>query len=192
MSSLGQVANVNSDVVRVTINGKQYEFSQDMIKKYPKLLDPNTRYMLGFDSLLPIIYDYPLSTIPESMLDDVSEKNQFLRNAERLDIKLSDDLILHLTSKLMKEVQECSEYIRNNVGKKGLQKMRRAYSNFCRFFCVSSEDPLSPLAARSFVPPNVSLSQAHLHGSMIHTRGRDARGWEEGELGVKKRVNEGQ
>ena len=51
MSNLGLPLQPN-DNVSIKIGEKCYDFSKDMVTKYPKLLSPETRYMIGFDSLL--------------------------------------------------------------------------------------------------------------------------------------------
>ena len=49
----------NNGNYRIEIGEKVYNFSQEQINKYPKLLDPQSKYIIGFDDILPIIYSYP-------------------------------------------------------------------------------------------------------------------------------------
>ena len=131
-----------NDNVPVKIGDRIYDFSKDMCIKHPKLLDPSIRYMIGFDSVLPIIYGYPVSCIREDMIDENSEKQLFLKNCERLEIKLSDELILHLSSKLKSEIEECTEYVAKKAGRKGKgenAKMRFVNLKEVQEFCAESD-----------------------------------------------------
>jgi len=114
------------DIVWVKIYDKEYPFTKEMIRKYPKLLDSDVLFLLHFESILPIIYGYPASCIPEDLLNDPSEKQTFLCNAEFLGVELSDAMILHLSSQLRQEVKESSEAIRKKLGYKVVDKNRVA------------------------------------------------------------------
>lgn len=114
----------SSDNVRIEICGKMYDFSKEMVEKYPKLLDPATRYTINMDAIIPLVYEYPVSCIPQQLLDEDSEKIIFLSNCEWFNLKLSDDVILHLNQKVRKDIEECHQFIRAQTGKKGQKKLR--------------------------------------------------------------------
>lgn len=122
-----------SDVVSVKIGEKTYDFSKEMVKKYPKLLDPSARYTLGFDAVLPLIYEYPATCIPPSLLDDQAERELFLSNLNFFEIPISPEVILHLSQPQIKEVRQASEYVRRHSAKKKCTfTQRRAVRDFCR------------------------------------------------------------
>lgn len=114
----------STENLRIEIAGKFYDFSREMVNKYPKLQDPAARYTLGFDSILPLIYDYPASCIPPSLIDEPHEKTLFLSNCEFFGISLSDDVILHLNKETKKDLEKCQSFIEEEVGRKGRNKIR--------------------------------------------------------------------
>ena len=114
----------NNGNYRIEIGEKVYNFSQEQINKYPKLLDPQSKYIIGFDDILPIIYSYPESCIKADLLEANHTKQLFLSNCEWFGIVLEDSIILHLSSSMAKEIQEISEFIKEEVGKKGKKKLR--------------------------------------------------------------------
>jgi len=112
------------DIVEISVLDKKYYFSKEHVKKYPKLLDPDTRFLLQFDNLLGILYSYGASCIDPKVLDEPHEKQIFLMNLEFLEIEINNDLILHLCQGLRKEVQEASDLVARHVGGKGKSKIR--------------------------------------------------------------------
>lgn len=112
------------DIITVNIQGKDYFFSPDHVKKYPKLLDPDAKFLLGFDSVLPLIYGYSVSSIEEDLLENNAKKTVFLAAVEFLDITLPEAAILHLSKSLREEVERIHQYIRKKVGNKGDDKLR--------------------------------------------------------------------
>jgi hypothetical protein len=138
-------ATSSSQFTTIIINSKSYDFSPEMLQKYPKLLDPAARYTLGFDSLLPLFYDYPASCICPTLLDEPHEKTLFLSNCEFFGIVLSPDVILRLNTETKKELQECSDYITRSTGRKGANKMRFSLKKDVRLFCREHEAAHSEL-----------------------------------------------
>lgn len=118
------VVTSDSNNTKIEICGKEYSFSSEMLKQYPKLLDPSARYTINFDTILPLIYGYSPDVLPNDLLDENSEKTMFLSNCEFFEIKLTDDMILHLSSNLRKDIQDCSEFIQEKAGRKGKEKLR--------------------------------------------------------------------
>lgn len=129
----------SSDIIEIQVLDKKYYFSPDHVKKCSKLLDPDVRFLIGFDSVLPLIYGYPPSCIPETLLDDLSEKQTFLCNLEFLEIEINDALILHLCKSLRKEVQETSDLIRRKMGSKIKNKIRADQSQEVVSFCCQHD-----------------------------------------------------
>lgn len=117
----------------ITIGGKQYDFSDEMLKKFPKLTDPAARYTIGFDAILPLIYEYPPSAIPKNLLDEQSEREVFLSNIQFFQIPICREVILHLSSEQVKEVEEAASYVRRHSAKKKCTfTQRREVRDFCR------------------------------------------------------------
>lgn len=135
----------SSQNTKIEICGKEYDFSQEMLVKYPKLLDPSMRYTVGFEAVLPLIYDYPPSCIPPSLIDEAHEKSLFLSNCEFLGIKLSDDVILHLNKETKKKILECAEHIAEVSGRKGRNKMRFSLKKEVSKWCRSLEQGMSEI-----------------------------------------------
>lgn len=128
------------DPVKVRVNCVDYELPASVVAKYPKLTDPGARFLLNFDSLLPLLYGYPPSSIPATMLDEPHEKMIFLSNIEFLEIPIGNDLILHLSKTLRDEVQQASDYIRGKAGSKGKTKMRYCNLRESEIFCAEYDD----------------------------------------------------
>lgn len=137
--SFGNHANGSSENIKIEIGDKTYNFSQEMVNKYPKLLDPSAKYTLGFETVLPIIWEYDPSVLRNDLLDENSEKTLFLANCEFFGIKLSDAMILHLSSNLKKDIQECSDFIQRETGKKGKTKMRYINNKAVVEWCSDQE-----------------------------------------------------
>jgi hypothetical protein len=126
----------NSDKnYKIEICGKSYDFSQEMVDKYPKLLLPEARYTINFESILPLIYEYPVSCIEPRLIDESHEKTLFLSNCEWLGISLSNEVILHLNRESKKEIEEAHKFIRAQTGKKGKKKIRFALDQEVQLFC---------------------------------------------------------
>lgn len=111
-----------SGVNTLVICGKSYEFSDEMLKKYPMLLDPSARYTVSFDDILPLIYEYDPSVLPSDLFCDNSRKQMFLSNIEFFQIPVSDAMILHLSKSLREDIQECSDFVQREAGNKGRGK----------------------------------------------------------------------
>ena len=127
-----------ADIVEIKIGERTVPFSKAMIEKYPKLLDPNTRFLLEpIEPLICLIYGYPPEAIPENLINDNSEKTKFLFGCEHLGIKLSDEFILHLSTKLSQDLRESCDYIKRSVGRKGHKFMRLMKSKEIFDFCWS-------------------------------------------------------
>ena len=114
----------STHVNEVKVSDKVYYFSDEMIASHPKLLDPSTRYSLNFDDVLPILYDYSPSCLNSELMSDYARKQIFLSNIEWLDIQLSDAVILHLCQNTKRDLQECSDFVQKQAGKKGEKKLR--------------------------------------------------------------------
>jgi hypothetical protein len=121
------------------MDGKKYKFSKLIVDKYPKLLHPDAAYTLHFEAILPLLLGYPPSCIPETMLDDRSEKELFLSNCEFFNITLTDDVILHLSSECVKKVSECVDFVKKEAGKKGEEKLRFCLRKDVAKFCSETE-----------------------------------------------------
>lgn len=130
------------DIITINVQGKDYYFSPDHVKRYPKLLDPDAKFLLSFKAILPIIYGYPASAIDPHLLDENFEKQRFLAACEFLDIHLTDDLILHLSKALRDEVQSCSDFIQSRIGTKGKEKIRYTHRREVAEFCAQNFDAL--------------------------------------------------
>lgn len=135
------------EVVTIRINGKDWDFSPAMVKRWPKLLHPDTRYLLKIESLIPILYGYDPACIPEDLLDDPSEKQTFLHNANWLEVQLSDQTILHLSKQLKKDVQEAASIVKQIEGSKGRDKARILYSKPVLEFVSQFDDRFRELQA---------------------------------------------
>lgn len=142
----------SSNNTQIEILGKKYDFSDEMIRKYPKLLDAACKYTINFDAILPLIYDYPPSCIPQGLLDEDSEKEIFLSNCEFFGIQLSSEVILHLNKKTKEELSECQEFIEKQAGKKGKKKVRFSLKKDVQNWCYQIQgaskelyDGLKPL-----------------------------------------------
>ena len=118
------VTTSSTNVNEVKVLDKVYYFSDEMIKAHGKLLDPSTRFSLNFDDVLPILYEYSPSCLNSELMSDYARKQVFLSNIEWLDIKLSDDVILHLCQNTKKDLQECADFVTKQAGKKGEKKLR--------------------------------------------------------------------
>ena len=130
----------------INIGGKSYDFSEEMVRKYPKLLDPSARYTLGFEAVLPLIYDYPPTVLPRTLLDEQCEKELFLSNCEFFDIKLSDQVILHLCTESRKELEECVKHIADKVK----HRQRKSKVSFqldkkVLAFCIEKQDAVAEI-----------------------------------------------
>lgn len=112
------------EIIKISVLDKDYFFSPEHVRKYPKLLDPDARFLLSFDSVLPLIYGYGPSALDQKLLDEPHEKQRFLLTLEFLEIELNNDLILHICSSLRKEVSDLSDLVRRRTGKKGTKKIR--------------------------------------------------------------------
>lgn len=159
----------------IVIGGKSYDFSEEMVRKYPKLLDPSARYTLGFEAVLPLIYEYPPTVLPKTLLDEQGEKELFLSNCEFFDIKLSDQVILHLCSEARKELEDCVKHI----GEKLKHRQKKSKVSFqldkkVQMFCLDHEESLSeiysdikPLEIIQRLEAAVS-NPKHLEALLIH------------------------
>lgn len=165
----------SATVHSIIIGGKSYDFSEEMVRKYPKLLDPAARYTLGFEAVLPLIYDYPPTVLPKTLLDEQCEKELFLSNCEFFDIKLSDQVILHLCSEARKDLEECVKHI----GEKLKHRAKKSKVSFqldkkVQMFCLDHEESLSqiysdikPLEIIQRLEASVT-NPKHLEALLIH------------------------
>lgn len=164
---VAHVETSSSNVHEIKVQDKIYAFSDEMIAKYPKLLDPSLRYSINFDSVLPIIYDYPVSCLDPKLLDENHEKQIFLSNCEFLGIKLEDSVIIHLSKTLKDEITECSEYVQKKAGKKGKEKLR--FINLREVQEFASEQEVAFSEHGSDVKPLDIIRMLELGGKCIDT-----------------------
>jgi hypothetical protein len=114
-----------SDILEIKLGTQSYPFSKTHVARYPKLLDPNFRFLLPpYEPILALIYGYPPESIPEDLINDPSEKTKLLYACEFLGIRLPDSFILHLSKKLSADLRECVKYIKKKVGRKGKNTCR--------------------------------------------------------------------
>lgn len=129
----------------VMYDGKEYTFSKEHVEKFPKLRDPNTRYLLHIEAVIPLIFGLPCSTIPSELLDSPSEKELFLANANYLGIEISEDVILHLNTETAKQLELCAKYIASETGKKGRKKIRFCNLKHVQAWCYDLQKKFSHL-----------------------------------------------
>lgn len=162
-----QITSPEFQVIR--LGGEDFEFSKEHISLYPKLLDPEARYRINCRPIVKLIYGMQPSCISKSELDEPSEREIFLSNLAFFEIKLSPEVILHLYSDKLKQLELISAKIQKKSSKRKMKfSLKKSVVSFCEGELASFSDLYSDGFTPSKICSFLELGGDFLKALVIH------------------------